>query len=270
MPLAKKTSDPAPADSGPDVPKAGDQDEPMPARKEPKAKKSPKPAPAEALKGAPTAVSTETPIAAPIEAPIEAPTAAPIAAPETPAGSGPDERPSIPARPAARKEAPLLNLLFIGPEGPEGLDAPEESAPPEEMPKVPPAPVIPAPVSAPVPTPTPVPVPATDAPASSPTPEKPRPQNDEGDAMVLELIHALDDALHKVEDALARNDADAVSQAAGHMAEHAERFGLHVLTRMARGMQDMAAEADGLDAVADTMPDLRAAIERNRISFTSR
>lgn len=83
------------------------------------------------------------------------------------------------------------------------------------------------------------------------------------------LLRKLDDALYRIEEALARRDAGAVSLAAEQMADRAERVGLHVLARLARDIRDIAAESGNLSAVADPMFDLRRTMERNRIVFAS-
>jgi CheY-like chemotaxis protein len=159
-----------------------------------------------------------------------------------------DDRADSPEQSASRRPSLLDLIQFVGPEAPEASTPPEAACGSPDSPD----PVTP------------------DGPMAAFVAEKPQTRSDDGDIVVLELLHTLDDALLRVEDSLARNDMDSISLAAGQMADHAERYGLHMLAHLARGMQDMAAETDGLDAVVDTMPDLRAAVARNRIFFTAR
>ena len=106
------------------------------------------------------------------------------------------------------------------------------------------------------------------APASS-QPAPPLPAEDEqGDAVIASLLQGLDERLAAVETALESGEAEAVQATAGGMAEQAEQFGLHVLAKLARVVQEMASSPDGLEAVRETMPDLRTAVERNKLAFT--
>ena len=88
------------------------------------------------------------------------------------------------------------------------------------------------------------------------------------DEVFTALLQSLDDGLDRIQDGLDRHDIQAVVEATGSMAEQAESYGLFLLARHARDMRGMASAPDGLEAAAETMHDLRTAVERNRNSFS--
>uniref|UniRef100_B8DPV0 Multi-sensor hybrid histidine kinase n=1 Tax=Nitratidesulfovibrio vulgaris (strain DSM 19637 / Miyazaki F) TaxID=883 RepID=B8DPV0_NITV9 len=83
------------------------------------------------------------------------------------------------------------------------------------------------------------------------------------------LLETLDAALDDARRGRADGSTFAVQEAAARIAGKAESFGLRVLERIARCVE-RAATADDMEAVRDLLPELEAAVERNRIALAPR
>lgn len=106
-------------------------------------------------------------------------------------------------------------------------------------------------------------------PAPARHPEPPGLANDDITPFIPGLLETLDAALDDARRGRADNSTFAVQEAAARIAGKAESFGLRVLERIARCVE-RAATADDMAAVRDLLPELEAAVERNRIALTSR
>jgi CheY-like chemotaxis protein/HPt (histidine-containing phosphotransfer) domain-containing protein len=80
------------------------------------------------------------------------------------------------------------------------------------------------------------------------------------------LLSSLDEAMDDVRRAFRTTDTSAVEEAAARIASRADNYGLRILARMARCVE-MAAKAHDKDALANILPDLETAVERNRIAL---
>ncbi|MDR2054849.1 MAG: response regulator [Desulfovibrio sp.] len=97
-----------------------------------------------------------------------------------------------------------------------------------------------------------------------------KPQNRrEADNTMLHLVERLDRAATDAQNAFTQRRAAAVGDAAQRIAAESDDFGLRVLARMARCVE-RAARADDMDSLRDLLPELTAAVERNRIALTPR
>ncbi len=188
---------------------------------------------------------SENGVGEPVPVPRTRPSGQTVSAPAE--AGGPEQPDSLPPNPEPGpwRGASLLDLIEeVEPLSPESAPSEPESGTSE----------IPAVATAPLRDPEPVePVDAG--------------SDEQEDAVFRSLLQTLDDGLVQVQDGLHRKDTASVIAATGAMADQAEQFGLHVLARLARGMQEMAATDDGLEAVIETMPDLKTAVERNKNAF---
>jgi len=80
------------------------------------------------------------------------------------------------------------------------------------------------------------------------------------------LLASLDEAMDDVRQGFNKADIIAVETAAARIAVRADNYGLRVLARMARCVEN-AAKARDKDALANILPDLETAVERNRIAL---
>jgi len=80
------------------------------------------------------------------------------------------------------------------------------------------------------------------------------------------LLSSLDEAMIDVRRGFSKSDTIAVEEAAARIAAKADNYGLRILARMARCVE-MAAKAHDKDALANILPDLETAVERNRIAL---
>ncbi len=110
------------------------------------------------------------------------------------------------------------------------------------------------------------------APARPVPPQRPEPHAHMGDDIepfIPGLLETLDAALDDARRGRADGSTFAVQEAAARIAGKAESFGLRVLERIARCVE-RAATADDMEAVRDLLPELEAAVERNRIALAPR
>lgn len=91
-------------------------------------------------------------------------------------------------------------------------------------------------------------------------------QGEDSDAAIQCLLKELDVALEQVIFGQKRNDASEVRKAASRIAKLAETFDLRVLDDPARCIE-MAAQGGDMEEVQQLVPDLAAAIARNRAAF---
>ncbi len=91
-------------------------------------------------------------------------------------------------------------------------------------------------------------------------------QGEGSDAAIQCLLQELDVALEQVIVGQKRNDANEVRKAASRIAKLAETFDLRVLDDPARCIE-MAAEGGDMEEIEQLVPDLTAAIARNRAAF---
>jgi hypothetical protein len=82
-----------------------------------------------------------------------------------------------------------------------------------------------------------------------------------------QLVMRLDAAMQDAQKGFNGRRAAQVGEAAGKIARESETHGLRVLARMA-GCVERAAQANDMNAIKDLLPDLTAAVERNRIALT--
>jgi hypothetical protein len=80
------------------------------------------------------------------------------------------------------------------------------------------------------------------------------------------LLASLDEAMEDVRRAFRHADPLALEEGAARIAAKADNYGLRVLARMARCVE-MAAKAQDNDALANILPDLETAVERNKIAL---
>jgi hypothetical protein len=80
------------------------------------------------------------------------------------------------------------------------------------------------------------------------------------------LLSSLDESMDNLRRAFNKTDTLAVEKAAASIAVRADNYGLRVLARMARCVE-MAAQAHDREALANILPDLETAVERNRIAL---
>jgi HPt (histidine-containing phosphotransfer) domain-containing protein len=80
------------------------------------------------------------------------------------------------------------------------------------------------------------------------------------------LLSSLDEAMDDVRRGFGKADTIVVEEAAARIAAKADNYGLRILARMARCVE-MAAKAQDKDALANILPDLETAVERNRIAL---
>jgi signal transduction histidine kinase len=91
----------------------------------------------------------------------------------------------------------------------------------------------------------------------------------EADNAMSGLVERLDKAVADAQNAFTQRRAAAVAEAAGRIAGESDGFGLRVLARMARCVE-RAARANDMNALKDLLPELTAAVERNRIALSPR
>lgn len=87
------------------------------------------------------------------------------------------------------------------------------------------------------------------------------------DPAVFELVDGLDRSLDRAHKAFAVNNAYAVAEAAARISDDAQKFGLRHLSKLAQCVV-RAGRAGDMGALRDILPDLDAAVERNRITLT--
>lgn len=110
---------------------------------------------------------------------------------------------------------------------------------------------------------------------SAPGGQRPEPHahnahmGDDIEPFIPGLLETLDAALEDARRGRADGSTFAVQEAAARIAGKSESFGLRVLERIARCVE-RAATADDMEAVRDLLPELEAAVERNRIALASR
>jgi D-aminopeptidase len=80
------------------------------------------------------------------------------------------------------------------------------------------------------------------------------------------LLASLDEAMDDVRRGVRKADTIAVEEAAARIAAKADNYGLRVLARMARCVENAAAHADR-EALANILPDLETAVNRNKYAF---
>lgn len=105
-----------------------------------------------------------------------------------------------------------------------------------------------------------------------PVGHRPEPHGHMGDDIepfIPGLLETLDAALDDARRGRAGGSTFVVQEAAARIAGKAESFGLRVLERIARCVE-RAAAADDMEAVRDLLPELEAAVERNRIALAPR
>lgn len=100
--------------------------------------------------------------------------------------------------------------------------------------------------------------------APEPVPEEPR-----IDPAILRLVDELDLAIEDAKKAFAMRNCQAVADCATRISEESDKFGLRVLSRMAMCVVRAGRHGD-LQAVSDLLPDLVAAVERNKITLTQK
>ncbi|EGY26451.1 tat (twin-arginine translocation) pathway signal sequence domain protein [Desulfovibrio sp. A2] len=101
---------------------------------------------------------------------------------------------------------------------------------------------------------------------------RPEPHGHMGDDIepfIPGLLETLDAALDDARRGRAGGSTFVVQEAAARIAGKADSFGLRVLERIARCVE-RAAAADDMEAVRDLLPELEAAVERNRIALAPR
>lgn len=113
------------------------------------------------------------------------------------------------------------------------------------------------------------PDPARPAPPSGHRPEPHGHMGDDIEPFIPGLLETLDAALDDARRGRAGGSTFVVQEAAARIAGKAESFGLRVLERIARCVE-RAAAADDMEAVRDLLPELEAAVERNRIALAPR
>lgn len=86
---------------------------------------------------------------------------------------------------------------------------------------------------------------------------------------MLLLVKRLDKAIEDAQSAFAQQRPPMVGNAARRIAADSDNYGLRVLARMARCVE-RAARANDMNALEDLLPELVAAVERNRIALTPR
>lgn len=133
-----------------------------------------------------------------------------------------------------------------------------------------PEPVVPAPARGPQPPlpelVLPEPVARGAAPAPRPPGASPASVAEQMGPLIPGLIAALDEAMDDVRRGFSKADTVVVEEAAARIASRADNYGLRILARMARCVE-MAAKARDKDALANILPDLETAVERNRIAL---
>ena len=82
------------------------------------------------------------------------------------------------------------------------------------------------------------------------------------------MLLTLDVNIVRARQAFQSGNTRSVRLLAAGIAKEAEKRGLRVLSRMGRCVESAAAAADQ-EALADLLPELENAVERNRIAFTS-
>ncbi len=100
-------------------------------------------------------------------------------------------------------------------------------------------------------------------PAQSPPPQ----QSQQTPSSPLQgLLSEIDTRLDDAKTHFKAGNTKGVAEATGHIAKHAENFGLRTLGRLARTVES-AANAGDMDALHDLFPELEINIERNRIAL---
>jgi hypothetical protein len=89
------------------------------------------------------------------------------------------------------------------------------------------------------------------------------------DRAMQRLVAKLDEAVGDAQSAFTQRRAVAVAEAARRVAVESDNHGLRVLARMARCVE-RAGRANDMIALKDLLPELTAAVERNRISLAPR
>ena len=87
------------------------------------------------------------------------------------------------------------------------------------------------------------------------------------DPAILRLVDELDLAIEDAKKAFAMRNCQAVADCATRISEESDKFGLRVLSRMAMCVVRAGRHGD-LQAVSDLLPDLVAAVERNKVTLT--
>lgn len=89
------------------------------------------------------------------------------------------------------------------------------------------------------------------------------------DPAIIALLERMDAAMRHANAAFAAKNGQAIAESTGLIAADAEKFGLRSLSRMAKCVE-RAAVANEMGAVADLLPELGIAVERNRITLAQR
>lgn len=89
------------------------------------------------------------------------------------------------------------------------------------------------------------------------------------DPVIRDLVEKLDSEINAATASLARSDSAGVADAAGNVANEADKHGLRLLARMASCVE-RAARADNIGALNDLLPELKLAVERNRLALTQK
>lgn len=100
-----------------------------------------------------------------------------------------------------------------------------------------------------------------------PAEQKTEPVEPQVDPTILRLVEELDLAIEDAKKAFAMRNCQVVADCATRISEEADKFGLRVLSRMAMCVVRAGRHGD-MQAVSDLLPDLVAAVERNRITLT--
>ncbi|MEG2172913.1 MAG: 7TM-DISM domain-containing protein [Desulfovibrionaceae bacterium] len=111
--------------------------------------------------------------------------------------------------------------------------------------------------------PRPDPAPVSTAPVAAAEPTEPIPDVDSPIPIMLEEF---DEAMRYARGGFARNNIQAVQEAAAYIANRSETCGLRVLARMARCVGE-AAKAEDKEALKNLLPELETAVERNKIAL---
>ena len=98
-------------------------------------------------------------------------------------------------------------------------------------------------------------------------PEEQDPEEQAADEAIREMLSALDEALEQALHGQLAGDAQGVCAAAARIGQLAEAYDLRTLDDPARCLEE-AARSGNMDEVAQLVPDLVAAITRNRAAFT--
>lgn len=89
------------------------------------------------------------------------------------------------------------------------------------------------------------------------------------DPAIIALVDRLDVAMKHANAAFATRNTAGIAESTAMIAQDAENFGLRLLARMAKCVE-RAAGAGDMNALADLLPELGNAVERNRITLSQR